>query len=92
MWIGTWKGLNRLDQQTGEVEQIVADPKKDGSLPAGLITSLLVDRTGRLWVGSIGGGIAIGGVVVASRRPGKAAAPEERSAEPVADVSQNAST
>ena len=54
---------------------------------------------GYAWLGDkptaielIGGGIAIGGVLVASRRPGKAAAPEERSAEPVADVSQNAST
>ncbi len=53
---------------------------------------------GYAWLGDkptaielIGGGIAIGGVVVASRRPGKAAAPEERSAEPVADASQNAS-
>jgi drug/metabolite transporter (DMT)-like permease len=51
---------------------------------------------GYVWLGDkptaielIGGGIAIGGVVVASRRPGKAAAREDRSAEPVAGPSQN---
>ncbi len=51
---------------------------------------------GYVWLGDrptaielIGGGIAIGGVVVASRRPGKATARDERPAEPWPAPSQN---
>ena len=50
-------------------------------------------RHGYLWLGDkptavelVGGGIAIAGVIVASRRPARAPAPGECTAEPVADL------
>ena len=59
LWIGTRNGLNRLDLATGAVEGILADPANPEALPAGFVASLLVDRQGRLWVGTFGGGIAV---------------------------------
>ncbi len=59
LWIGTWNGLNLLDPATHRVDQIPANPADPTALSAGLITSLLTDRQGRLWVGTYGGGISI---------------------------------
>ena len=59
LWIGTDNGLNRLDLRTGAVERIAADAADPAALAVGNITSLRFDRAGRLWVGTLGGGIAI---------------------------------
>lgn len=63
IWIGTRNGLNLLDPKTGEVEQILANPDAstglNEGLSAGFILSLLTDRDGRLWVGTLGGGMSI---------------------------------
>ena len=59
LWIGTRNGLNRLDLATRAVEHILPDPGDPMALPAGFIASTLVDRQGRLWVGTFGGGIAV---------------------------------
>ncbi len=59
LWIGTWDGLNLYDPATGEVRQLRADPADPSALSSGLITTTLLDRQGRLWVGTGGGGIDI---------------------------------
>lgn len=59
LWIGTRNGLNLLDRKTGKVEFIYADPKDPGALSVGFISTLLTDKSGRLWVGTLGGGINI---------------------------------
>jgi signal transduction histidine kinase/sugar lactone lactonase YvrE len=58
-WIGTRNGLNRLDPTSGKVERILPRPAVADGLVAGFITSLLIDRQGRLWVGALGGGVNI---------------------------------
>jgi diguanylate cyclase (GGDEF)-like protein len=64
IWIGTRNGLNRYQPETGQVLRIHAAPAatagtagNDSGLAAGFVTSLLVDRKGRLWVGTYGGGV-----------------------------------
>ena len=54
IWIGTRNGLNRYDPARGEVHRIVA-----GQLAAGFVSTLLVDRAQRLWVGTYGGGVHV---------------------------------
>ncbi|MEI9986709.1 MAG: two-component regulator propeller domain-containing protein [Aliidongia sp.] len=54
MWAGTHRGLNRIDEKTGTIEKIMPNAEAD-SLPGLNISTLLFDRRGRLWVGTIGG-------------------------------------
>lgn len=60
LWLGTAAGLARYRLDTGTVEQMRHDPADAASIPNGLISSLLVDGDGRLWIGTLGGGIAMG--------------------------------
>jgi diguanylate cyclase (GGDEF)-like protein len=59
LWIGTKNGLNRLDLASRAVERILPDPPDPNALRAGYVSALLTDRRGRLWVGTIGGGISV---------------------------------
>ncbi|HTD28935.1 MAG TPA: ATP-binding protein [Xanthomonadaceae bacterium] len=59
LWIGTGDGLNRLDRATGAVERIQPNPSDPTALAPGSVSSLLVDRAARLWVGTLGGGISV---------------------------------
>ena len=55
IWIGTHAGLVRYDSRTFRVFR--HEPGQQGSLPANDISALLVDRSGRLWVGGEGTGL-----------------------------------
>ena len=65
LWLGSRNGLNRLDLATHAMERILADPADPTALPARFVSSTLMDRQGRLWVSTFGGGIA----VMIGRRP-----------------------
>ena len=55
VWIGTEDGLARLDKETGEIKSW---NESDG-LPWRVVSALDVDpRTGDLWIGMFGGGLA----------------------------------
>lgn len=55
LWIGTWKGLKRLEVRTGAAPTITAvdDPR----LNPRYVNTLYRDSSGRIWVGSYGGGL-----------------------------------
>ena len=59
VWIGTRDGLNRFDLATRTVERILPDPADPTALPARFVSSTLLDRQGRLWTSTFGGGIAV---------------------------------
>ena len=55
LWIGTWKGLKRLDAGSAQANAVTAveDPLLDNRF----INTLYSDAKGRLWVGTYGGGL-----------------------------------
>ncbi len=58
-WVGTAHGLNRIDLATGTVTQIRPSSGPAPGLKANYVSTLLGDRQGRLWAGTVGGGITI---------------------------------
>lgn len=58
IWLGTSRGLFRLHPDTGRQEHWRHDPARPESLPSDSILRLLVDSSGRLWIGTRQGGLA----------------------------------
>jgi len=59
VWIGTRRGVVRLDRDGKTVERLPTDNADRTRAPNGFVSSLLIDRRGRLWLSSFGSGIAI---------------------------------
>ncbi len=59
IWIGTRNGLNQYNPVTRSLRMFLPKANANNALPPGLITSLLFDKQGRLWVGTLGSGISI---------------------------------
>ncbi|RZM37124.1 MAG: GGDEF domain-containing protein [Sphingomonas sp.] len=59
LWAGSRDGLNRIDLVSHAIEAIAANQADPQGLPAGFVAALQLDRTGRLWVGTFGGGLAV---------------------------------
>lgn len=62
LWVGTHAGLNRLSLPCGSLAE--CDPQfttytRDQGLPDDSIVSILEDDQGNLWLGTMGGGIAV---------------------------------
>ena len=58
-WVGTAHGLNRIDLATGTVTQVRPSLGSAPGLKANYVSTLLGDRQGRLWAGTVGGGITL---------------------------------
>ncbi len=59
LWVGTVRGLNRLDDPvTGQFTRFLNDPADRDSLPSDTVNDITQDRFGRLWLAT-GNGIAI---------------------------------
>jgi len=59
VWVGTRSGVVRLDKDGKTVERLPADNADRTRAPNGFISSLIVDRKGRLWIGAFGNGVAV---------------------------------
>jgi diguanylate cyclase (GGDEF)-like protein len=59
IWIGTASGVAHLESATGEVTRLTNDPRNRSLLPGGYVSSMLIDRKGRLWVATFGRGIEV---------------------------------
>jgi diguanylate cyclase (GGDEF)-like protein len=59
LWVGTRSGVRRLDTTSWNVTRPAQDEPGRVGLPRGYIASMLIDRSGRLWVGSFGNGVRV---------------------------------
>ena len=57
IWIGTAHGLNWFDPRQNRVSFYLPNADDVQALFSGSISSMLTDRRGRLWVGTLGGGV-----------------------------------
>jgi len=51
VWVGTYKGLNRVDRFTGEAQQIIPDENSLMGLMS-RISGFVLDPSGNLWIGT----------------------------------------
>ncbi|WP_395704089.1 diguanylate cyclase domain-containing protein [Aquabacterium sp.] len=59
LWVGTNDGLGRLNEAAARVDMLPSDPRDPSALPGGMVSSLAVDRQGRLWVATFGRGVQV---------------------------------
>ncbi|MEM7369528.1 MAG: two-component regulator propeller domain-containing protein [Bacteroidota bacterium] len=50
LWIGTKKGLNYFDKNSGTFQRFLHEPGNPQSLPGDWVLDLLIDQAGNLWV------------------------------------------
>ncbi len=58
-WIGTNKGLNQMDRETGLFNRFLLDRENPRGLNNNAIRTMLEDRDHNLWIGTGGGGLNI---------------------------------
>ncbi len=59
LWIGTDRGLNKLNKLTGEITVYSSNPNDPSSISANVIRSMYEDHTGTLWIGTRTGGLSV---------------------------------
>ena len=60
LWLATHGGgLVRLDPRSGDIESFRHSALRPNGLSHDVIFSLAIDRTGLLWIGTMGGGISV---------------------------------
>ena len=59
IWVGTQNGLNLVDPASGEVAHVSLGLRSSSTQSAGIVSTIMTDRRGRLWVGIQGDGIVI---------------------------------
>jgi diguanylate cyclase (GGDEF)-like protein len=59
LWVGTYSGLNRFDPRTAAVTRYMPDARRRGSMTHEFIYDIHVDRKGRVWIATWGGGLCL---------------------------------
>ena len=59
LWVGTRSGVRRLDTATLSVTRPLQEKPGTIGLPSGYVSSMLLDRRGRLWVAIFGAGVRV---------------------------------
>jgi signal transduction histidine kinase/ligand-binding sensor domain-containing protein/DNA-binding response OmpR family regulator len=57
LWLGTEKGLDILDPETGEVQHVTTNARDKYSLKGSSIRSLYIDKNGIYWIGTFQSGV-----------------------------------
>ncbi|MDM8524902.1 PAS domain S-box protein [Desulfococcaceae bacterium HSG8] len=57
LWIGSWKGLDKFDKETGGFTHYVHDPDDPNTLNDTIVNAVYEDRSGIIWVGTRSGGL-----------------------------------
>ncbi len=55
LWVGTDRGVVRLDPRSGREERFVNDPDRPESLAHNRVTSVIKDQKGEIWIGTRNG-------------------------------------
>jgi signal transduction histidine kinase/ligand-binding sensor domain-containing protein len=56
LWIGTFgAGLSRFDRRTGRFKTYLHDPENPSSLGSNIVSRMLIDHAGTMWVGTYNG-------------------------------------
>jgi diguanylate cyclase (GGDEF)-like protein len=69
IWVGTRRGLELFSRDSGQFRHFNHRSGDPQSLPGDLVSCLLTDRRGRLWVGTLGSGLAISEKLAAIDKP-----------------------
>ena len=59
LWIGTYNGLDRLDENSGEFIHYKNEPENGNSLPSNWVWTIFEDNSGKLWIGTVSGGLSL---------------------------------
>lgn len=59
LWIGTNGHVFRFDRERNALSEQPVDSADGNALPGGLVSGLLVDKAGRLWVATLGHGVQV---------------------------------
>jgi ligand-binding sensor domain-containing protein len=51
LWIGTTKGLNRMNRKTNSIQRYIFHPADTGTLFINVVSAVLEDKQGQIWVG-----------------------------------------
>jgi signal transduction histidine kinase len=57
LWVGTFGGIDLLDDQTSHFTIYHHDPKNPQSLSNDMVSCIFEDQNGTIWVGTFGGGL-----------------------------------
>lgn len=57
LWLGTKYGLVHLNRSTQVFTRFIHDPNNPSSISHNNVSSILIDRSGVLWIGTVGGGL-----------------------------------
>ena len=57
LWIGTFDGLNKLDEETGIFTHYKNNPDNPNSISDNFVWPIYEDSRGNLWVGTVSGGL-----------------------------------
>lgn len=58
LWVGTWGGLAKFDNQTGTFIKYKHDPRNVNSLAGNDVRAICEDKLGNIWVGTFGNGLS----------------------------------
>jgi diguanylate cyclase (GGDEF)-like protein len=59
LWVGTYEGLVHVDLRSAAVDRVPFDAIEKGARHGWDVSSVLIDRAGRLWVATFGHGILV---------------------------------
>jgi len=69
LWIGTDGHVFRFEPGPERLHELAVEPSDSRRLPGGLVSGLVVDRAGRLWVATLGHGLQVQAGVDAAGQP-----------------------
>ncbi|HFB64698.1 MAG TPA: response regulator [Aeromonadales bacterium] len=55
LWVGSYSGLSKINLETGKIQNFIHNPLDPFTIPGRLVTGIIRDKTGQLWIGTDSG-------------------------------------